>query len=232
MTAEPVEELTPETKQEEVEPVEEREDIQETPQIEAEPAAQEQESIPKSEEKHVEPELQQVEVEEKKKKKPWLFLLVLIPIVAVAIFIVLKGYNNGESNNETPTNLTTTEELPTKPEPTIIDSISADSLAGNKQDTTLAADTIQPTPEVQEELPQEQDVVKYYLVGGSFSIKENADTYLAELKEKGYDAFHVGKKGRFFIIGIASYNSFSEADSAKIKYMEDNPGSEVWVYRK
>lgn len=227
--AEEAEEPTPVTEPEENEPEEEKVEIQETPQIEV---PVEKENIPVPEEKQPEPAKPPVEDKEKKKKKSWLFLLILIPIIAVAAFILVKGYYNNQPNAEIPSKTTITEDLPTTPEPAVIDSVAADSLAENVQDTTLAADSIQSKPEVEESIEQGQDSIRYYLVGGSFSVQENADTYLSELKEKGYDAFHVGKKGRFYIVGISSHKTFSEADTAKVKYMEDNPGSEVWVYRK
>ncbi|QIA06870.1 HU domain-containing protein [Draconibacterium halophilum] len=180
--------------------------------------------------KETEPEIHSEE-KEKKKKKPWLFLLIIIPLLAVSVFIFMKGFNNDNGDEEKIVTTNTIVELPAKQEPIVIDSTMADSTA-TIQDTTLVADTIKNIPEPAETLPLEQDSVRYYLVGGSFSVKENADNYLLELQKKGYEAFHVGKKGRFFIVGISSYKTFNEANTAKMKYMEDNPGSEVWVYRK
>lgn len=186
-------------------------------------------------EPEIKAEKQEVQPKEKeaKKRKPWLFLLIIIPLLAVSVFIYLKGFNHSERNGaetQLPTN--SAEELAIEQAPAAIDTAATDSVTIAAEDSTLAADTTQNIPEPAEMTAQEQDSMKYYLVGGSFSVKENADNYLHELQQKGYDAFHVGKKGRFFIVGIAGYKTFSEADAAKVKYMEDNPGSEVWVYRK
>ncbi|WP_320110560.1 SPOR domain-containing protein [Draconibacterium orientale] len=186
-------------------------------------------------EPEIKAEKQEVQPKEKeaKKRKPWLFLLIIIPLLAVSVFIYLKGFNHSQGNGvetQLPTN--STEELAIEQAPAAIDTAATDSVTIATQDSTLATDTTQNIPEPAEMTAQEQDSMKYYLVGGSFSVKENADNYLHELQQKGYEAFHVGKKGRFFIVGIAGYKTFSEADAAKVKYMEDNPGSEVWVYRK
>ena len=173
------------------------------------------------------------EEEEAKKRKPWLFLLIIIPLLAVAVFVFLKGSNNTKrDDNQKLPPATTTEELTIEQTPAATDTTATDSVLIAVEDTTLAADTTQNISEPVEMIPEEQDSIKYYLIGGSFSIKENADNYLTELQQKGYEAFHVGKKGRFFIVGIAGYKTFREADTAKSKYMEDNPGSEVWVYKK
>ncbi|MDX8341602.1 SPOR domain-containing protein [Draconibacterium sp. IB214405] len=217
-------------------------EITEAAELNEEPQETQQE-----EEKHVEEEIKEEETtteepkieesqptpppvkeEEKKKSKAWLLLLILIPLIAVAGFIFYKGYYKADSELITPEY--TQQEITEEPAQIIPDTINTDSLEINVADTLLATDSVENIPVEEEEVAEPS--VKYYLVGGSFSVKENADTYLQELQQKGYDAFHVGKKGRFFIVGIASYNTFSEADSAKTKYMEDNPGSEVWVYRK
>ncbi|KJF43040.1 hypothetical protein LH29_16780 [Draconibacterium sediminis] len=230
------EEETVETTEEETAVVEEEQQKAE-PEV-SEPEPQQEEPVTKEpvvEEPEIKEEKQAVQTKEKeaKKRKPWLFLLIIIPLLAVSVFIYLKGFNNTNGDEEEmlpPTK--TTEELTIEQAPVAVDTASTDSVLIAAEDSTLAADTTQNIPEAVEMTTEEQDSMKYYLVGGSFSVKENADNYLLELQQKGYEAFHVGKKGRFFIVGIAGYKTFSEADAAKVKYMEDNPGSEVWVYRK
>ena len=215
----------------------EKEEPKEEPEItKAEP--QEEESLTEKAptgEPEIEEAKQEVQTkeEEAKKRKPWLFLLIIIPLLAVAVFVFLKGSNNTEGDEEEMLPPTyTTEESTAAMETAVVDTVATDTLSIAEEETALAADTTQNIPEAVEMMPEEQDSIKYYLVGGSFSIKENADNYLTELQQKGYEAFHVGKKGRFFIVGIAGYKTFREADTAKSKYMEDNPGSEVWVYKK
>ncbi len=229
----PVEEQEPESEPEITETEKPEEAIQQAPQKE--------ESVQEETETGEEPPTQKPQVtapseekEEKKKSKAWLLLLIFIPLIAVTVFVFTKGFNDDSEDKEATITPVPTEEQPLAQEPATVDTFASDStsITTTIEDTTLTIDSIKNIPEPVETLPQEQNLVRYYLVGGSFSVKENADNYLFELQQKGYEAFHVGKKGRFFIVGIASYNSFSEADSAKTKYMKDNPGSEVWVYRK
>lgn len=170
--------------------------------------------------------------EEKEKKKSWLFLLIIIPLIAVSIFIFMKGFNDGKKSNESLKEVHNAEKLPVEQEIVAIDTIVNDSLAASMPDTITISDTTKAISEPAEVVPQQQDSIRYYLVGGSFSVKENADNYLLELQKKGYNAFHVGKKGRFFIVAIDSSKTFSEAEIAKEEYLLNNPESEVWVYRK
>jgi len=182
--------------------------------------------IPDSE---LEPKHQEAEKEEPKeenKKRSWLWLLIiLIPLVVVSVFIFVKDKTDR------------IEDKPTvnKPETKVIeqaaiisqDTVKVDSVVIVPKDTIIIEE-----PKANTKVEANPDLPKYYLVGGSFSVEENAETYLKELKDKGFDAFHVGKKGRFFIVGIGTYDTFTDAEKAKKDYMTDNPGSEVWVYKK
>lgn len=170
-------------------------------------------------------ELQKEEPKEEKKKKGWWWLLfIFIPLIAVSIFILIKG-----GKNEVPViqnDKQSTISIIEKPLIVPKDTLTNDSVAIAKDDSLKPEITI-PEPIV----ASNPAVPKYYLVGGSFSIEENAETYLQELKAKGFEAFHVGKKGRFFIVGIGTYTTFNEAETAKREYMTNNPGSEVWVWK-
>ncbi len=161
--------------------------------------------------------------EEKKRKGGWWWLLlVLIPLIGVAVFLFMKDKQPAEPAQTTPPVETTIEEQT----PVLTtDSIQSDSMV------SVAADslTIQvPEPE-KEKL---SDSTGFFLIGGSFKAQENADTYLEQLKEQGYEPFHLGKYGNFFIVGIARYKTESEALKGKDEYSEANPGSGVWVLEK
>ena len=73
---------------------------------------------------------------------------------------------------------------------------------------------------------------KYYLVGGSFKAEKNAERYLQQLKKNGYQAFHLGKRGNFYIVGIGTYNTEEEASVAKRGFLTKNPGSGIWIYKE
>lgn len=181
-----------------------------------------------------EPQKAEEQPEEEKKKRGWLWLLlILIPLIAVSVFIFMKGNKDGASNKtqETVIEIETIE----KPAAIVLDSVKADSVEITANDTlpSLQKDSaLVEETQVTKQIEADPNNPKYYLVGGSFSVEENAETYLNELKAKGFDAFHVGKKGRFFIVGIGTYDTFGLAEKAKKDYMTNNPGSEVWVYKK
>ena len=163
--------------------------------------------------------------EEKKKKRGWIWLVViLLPLIAVSVYILMK--DKGTNTPVSPPPQTVIE--PEKEEPvSIVDSTLEDTIQISVQDSVI--------PEEVE--PMEQEVArsegpKFYLVGGSFKEKENAESYMVTLREKGFDPFDMGMYGDFYIIGLGTYNSEEEALDAKSEMLERNPDSGIWVLER
>jgi len=184
------------------------------------------EEIDEPKEKTVEPEPQTVDTkdEEKKKKRGGLwFLLILAPLLFVGYFL----YQRNNESKQPEIVKATNPEIVAKKKPVIApDTVAVDSVSAVAKDT------------LQTEIKKEQVVKtathnspKYILVGGSFKAEENANNYLIELKEKGFEPFALGKRGNFYIIGIGKYNTEKEALEAKRKFMDDNPKSGLWVMK-
>ncbi|MDX1285580.1 MAG: SPOR domain-containing protein, partial [Draconibacterium sp.] len=163
--------------------------------------------------------------EEKKKKRGWLWLLlILIPLIAVSVFIFMKDKQPEQPVQER----TKIQKEPEEEKPLItLDTITEDTAKVMEKDTVIA--------EIQK--PKTNDLTdpsktKFYLVGGSFKSEENAETFLQELKAKGFEPYHLGKYGNFFIVGLGTYNSEREASLAKREYLNKNPGSGVWILER
>ena len=239
---EPIEEKTGENIQEpDKEPVVEAEETEQTntPEQEEvltkEPREEEETKKPEpvtenKEENRVQEETQTPGPEEKKKRKAgWIWILViLIPLLAVSVFIFMKNTKTGTPDNvaQQPVFTETPPKTFIAADSTVADSTLTDSTDREIQDTTINNMEAEPS--------QTQEMVegKFYLVGGSFKSEENAETYLQSLKEKGFDPFHLGKYGNFYIVGLGSYNTENEAFSAKREYLENNPGSGVWILER
>ena len=167
-----------------------------------------------------------VEVAEKKKRKG-LWLLIFIPIIVAGYYVIQQ--QEKPAKTQTPPQKTETQE-PEKPEENtniiISDSLVTDTLKAII-DTTVQQ-------EIQEDNNSElvEEGPRYILVGGSFKDESNAEKYVEQLKADGYQPFHLGKRGSFYIVGIGKYNSFEEADKAKEIYTGKNPGSGVWVKKE
>ncbi len=182
--------------------------------------------------KDAEPEFQPVEETEpwyvednrEEKKKSWLWLLlILVPLVGAGIYI----YFSKEKDSPTVVNSANVqqqqpvESLPESAEfiENLPDSAVSDS-------SGLAVTQI---PEIQENNNTE---IKFYLVGGSFKEEENAEKYLQQLKDAGYEPFHLGKRGNYYLIGIGTYSSEEDALAAQDSFFEKNNGSGAWVYEQ
>lgn len=163
-----------------------------------------------------------VEESPKKKKRGWLWLLLLfIPLIGGGIFFLINQKPVEKSEPEIRIE-------PPKAEETILaaaDTVTADSAA------VLPADTLKTTDETFM-MPAiiEPDTTKFYLIGGSFQDGENAEKYVQKMKEKGYEPFHLGKHGSYFLVGLETHNNEIEAYGAQYNFLDKFPDSGVWVF--
>lgn len=155
---------------------------------------------------------------------PW-FLLILIPLAVGGILILKKKQQTTETEVSKEPVLNDSLVAEEKPVPEK-DTATVDSLAAAPADS-ISRETEKPTDSTNYLTP---DPSKYYLVGGSFTQKENAEEFLVKLKNQGYDAFHLGKQGNFYIIGIGIYETERAAFAAQYDFLEKYPESGVWVY--
>lgn len=160
----------------------------------------------------------------KKRRFAWL-LLILIPIAIAVIFVYLNykfppinGIPVEKPKMAEKDTSTKTEEI-IQPDTIVFDSIPVDA---------IFTDTMK-EPEGQIKETEEQDVPVYYLVGGSFGVKENADKYFNRVKRLGYEPIHLGKQGNLNVVAIGKYLSLLEAEKAQREFLAREPNSGVWV---
>jgi len=168
----------------------------------------------KSEATEQKPAYAQVNKNEERKKRSWLWiLLIMTPIFLVGILII-----NQKSSVEKPPESNINEpHLPIQEEQfPIADSIVDDSIA--KEEIVIDSTKIGTV-----------NLPRFYLVGGSFKEEKNAEKYMLQLSEKGFEPFQLGKRGNFYIIGIGAYKTELEALEAKRDFVKNNPNSGVWI---
>jgi nucleoid DNA-binding protein len=106
-----------------------------------------------------------------------------------------------------------------------IDSVMTDTVIS--QSDTVA--TAQVSDTAQHDSHIVPDKSKYYLIGGSFKEENNAIKYFQQMKEKGYEPFHLEEKGSFFIVGIGIFDTEGEAFIAQTRFLDKYPDSGAWV---
>lgn len=160
-----------------------------------------------------------------KKKRNWVWLLLIfIPLIVAGIIII---NNKTKTNSEDPANIEESVKVNTEEQINTIDTTQVISTQAVEPDTTITEKTKVDTIKI-----ADPTIPKYILVGGSFKDEENAEVYLQQLKAEGYNPFHLGKRGNFYIIGIGIFNSEKEADIAKWEFLSKNPGSGVWIKKE
>lgn len=70
----------------------------------------------------------------------------------------------------------------------------------------------------------------FFLVAGAFEIEENASKLVNTLKQEGFDASIIGKRGRLHLVSYGAYTSSDSANSALNNLKQNNRSA--WVYHK
>ncbi len=148
----------------------------------------------------------------KKKNLVWLWVLLFVIIVGTALYFFMANKKQApENKNRLSEEIKKEQVLPTATKP----------------------DSIQPVDSsVVSQSPAMVSGTQYHLIGGSFKNEENALKFIDQLKSKGIEGKLLGQKGKVFLVGIASYNSESEAYNELNRRMRENPEWKLWVYEK
>jgi hypothetical protein len=70
----------------------------------------------------------------------------------------------------------------------------------------------------------------FHLIGGCFSIKQNADNFVLDLKEKGFNASILDFENGLYRVAAGSFSDASEAGQNLIMFV--NQGFSGWVLKK
>jgi len=71
---------------------------------------------------------------------------------------------------------------------------------------------------------------KFAVIGGAFSIKENANKFLEALKGQGFDAHFVGTKDGLQLVAYGMYDTKVEAENA-LRNIRNNDNRSAWIRR-
>lgn len=158
--------------------------------------------------------------------KAWWLLLFLIPILGGAIYIFTRQPEtvppteepvSATPNPETAVPIADTARQDTLPiEPSPVNAVP---------DTTTRNDGMQDTANI-----ITPDTTKYYLISGSFEDYENAQKFVRRLSQEGYQPFHLGKHGSFYLVGVNTFDNPTEAYGEQYNYLDKHPESGAWIF--
>jgi len=73
---------------------------------------------------------------------------------------------------------------------------------------------------------------KYFLIGGSFKVEENAVRFMEDMKNQGFKPVDMGIYNGLHRICIQSFSNFQEATDRLNAMCADDPQVQVWLYTK
>jgi nucleoid DNA-binding protein len=152
----------------------------------------------------------------KKKSRKALYWLLLIPFIVTAVWLYWANVNQ---------------------KPTIADKVETVPL--REPEIAHLPETIDDITESDEEqqFAGEVDIGPlhprhgvYYLVGGSFLTRENAEKYFEQISGRGHEPIHLGEIGSFHLVAMAVFDTEREAYIAQMNILRRDSTAGVWVY--
>jgi len=80
------------------------------------------------------------------------------------------------------------------------------------------------------EVASETEQLKYFIIGGSFKSEENANKYIRQLKEQGYDGQNLGIFNGLNRVAMKGFPTIAEAQKELNSLLSKNPESGVWIH--
>ena len=187
----------------------------------------------------------------KKKRKPifWILITLIVLLLAFGIATILfydqvKQYFPFMENQRTeverikPNAEELSEDLNESAE--VFENGNNEDLDGTVTEETIEEPVAEPQTEVVEtkvEPIKESNAVniantgnQYFVIGGAFEMKENADRYVAKLIADGNQSSLLGPFGNVYMVSIASFNSEAEAAQQLDKFK--GISSNAWIFHK
>ncbi len=164
--------------------------------------------------------IRDTQVPSKKRSRAWWLFLFLIPVIGAAIYLFTQDATVPPSTVD----VRIEEPIPSEIIPPA-DTTVTDTVPAQEEEIAAASEVIADT--VNSVIP---DTTKYYLIRGSYEEFENANKFANRLKRQGYDPFHLGKHGSFYLVGIDVYDNEIVAYGQQYNYLDKYPESGVWIF--
>lgn len=147
----------------------------------------------------------------------WIFVPVSVILVAAAFWSYQQFFKKEQRPNPSAETISSIQQTEIIEEPPV----TADSIIQIPEDSVIQEIT------VEREHPREG---VYYVIGGSFRSRENAEKYFELALKKGHQPFHLGEIGKFHVVALASYTNEKEAFRHQMEIHAKDSTSGVWVY--
>jgi hypothetical protein len=157
----------------------------------------------------------EAEIKVKRKNLRWLAIFLILAISGFVYWVFIDKNHQNLTHREKQQTAGEQQVMPVPFEPTT-------------EETTENEDTDgQDSSSLVEKHPQ---TGLYYLIGGSFRTRENADQYYEQMSKNGFNPVHLGEIGKFHVVSIAYFSSEREAFSQQNILLKNDSASGVWIY--
>lgn len=175
--------------------------------------------------------------ESKDRKVYWAYVTIIPVVLIIGWFVFMNTYNNKNAQQTGVITLTETDiETPVEVENTIDNSNKATQPLKDLNFSDSEQTAKDPSENITNESSIESKVAtvlpKYYIIGGAFQFKENADKLVGTLRSNGYNATHEGLNSRGLHL-VSYFNSEDKAEAlANLTMIRRDSNPSAWLLKK
>lgn len=163
-------------------------------------------------------------------RKTMRWAAVLVPVAAIALWSTFNSETINTIQNNYAGVFSTTEKTINIPAQPVKKTISFEGKSGSG--ISVAAES---SSRVTSEIPKSsvvENTTSYYIIAGAFSIPENAERLVIDLKKKGFDASLVGQNSKkLHIVSLAHFTT-KESANLKLAEVQQVEFPEAWLLEK
>lgn len=169
------------------------------------------------------------EPEKRKKRSVLWYSLILIAIVIAGVFLLMNERKpaNLEKQNKQEKMVDVKKPPVAKPDVLLNDALE-NKIDRAEDRAEVLSDSLE-TSITQTENEVGTGSSKFHLVGGGFKEETNAKDFVVVLKNEGFDAFLLGKRGNFYLVAIGTYQSEGEAVRARRAIAGKDTAKNLWI---
>jgi len=174
--------------------------------------------------------------ERKDRKVYWAYITIIPIILIVGWFIFMNGYNN--KNAQQSNVLSIGDPTIESPEKVNIPKENSEPVTQPLKDSNFSDTAPVPNKEIKKttesSIPKNNLTIQlnYYIIGGAFQYKPNADKLIRTLRKNGYNATHAGlnPKGLYLVSYFNSEDKSEALANLSMIRKESNPSA--WLLKK
>lgn len=173
--------------------------------------------------------------ERKDRKIYWAYATIIPVVLIIGWFVLMNGYDNKNAQQTGVITLADTDNF----EEVVNPNEKAEKVTQPLKDLNLSESAKPPKEEALNSTSESEtkplvktELLKYYIIGGAFQIKQNADKLVGTLRQNGYNATHEGINAKGLHL-VSYFNSEDKSEAlTNLAMIRRDSNPSAWLLKK